>query len=130
MKTSKIGFNALLGTLPLEYLCQMPGGSLGRHPGRPAAGFSSRLAPYAILPPMRLFPLLLCLTLSAFAQEEPPAAGGEVPPGSGGRGGGSDDPINAFTFASLRARNIGPAFVSGRVSQIAVFPDDSNHYLI
>jgi photosystem II stability/assembly factor-like uncharacterized protein len=73
---------------------------------------------------MRFFPLLLCLSLSALAQDE---AG---PPAGSGRGGGSDDPINAGTFASLRARNIGPAFVSGRVSQIAVFPDDSNHYLI
>jgi hypothetical protein len=81
---------------------------------------------------MRFFPLVLCLSLSALslsalAQDEvvPPAGSGR-----GGRGGGSDDPINAGTFASLRARNIGPAFVSGRVSQIAVFPDDTNHYLI
>jgi len=74
---------------------------------------------------MRLFPLLLCLSLSALAQDEAPAG-----PGRGGRGGNSDEPINAFTFSSLRVRNIGPAFVSGRVSQIAVFPDDSNHYLI
>ena len=78
---------------------------------------------------MRLFPLLLCLSLSAFAQDEPPAAaeGG----GRGGRGGpGSTEPINENTFSSLKARQIGPAFVSGRISQIAVFPDDSNHYLI
>jgi len=59
-----------------------------------------------------------------FAQDEPPAPGG----GRGGRGSG--DPINESTFSTLRARQIGPAFVSGRVSQIAVFPDDSNHYLI
>jgi photosystem II stability/assembly factor-like uncharacterized protein len=70
---------------------------------------------------MRLFSLFLCFTLSAFAQDEAPQQ-------RGGRG--SDDPIDASTFASLRARNIGPAFVSGRVSQIAVFPDDGNHYLI
>ena len=77
---------------------------------------------------MRLFPLLLCLSLSAFAQDEPPAAGGG---GRGGRGGpGSNEPINESTFSALRARQIGPAFVSGRISQIAVFPDDSNHYLI
>ena len=76
---------------------------------------------------MRLFPLLLCLSLSAIAQDEPPATGG----GRGGRGGpGSNEPINEFTFSALKARQIGPAFVSGRISQIAVFPDDSNHYLI
>src|SRR5258708_3194175 len=73
---------------------------------------------------MRLFPLLLCLSLSAFAQDEPPAAGA----GRGGRGGSTD--IGDLTFASLRARLIGPAFVSGRISQIAVFPDDSNHYMV
>src|SRR5689334_12095115 len=74
---------------------------------------------------MKLFPLLLCLSLSVLAQDEPPA-----PAPGGGRGGRGGDPINEFTFSSLRARQIGPAFVSGRVSQIAVFPDDTNHYLI
>jgi photosystem II stability/assembly factor-like uncharacterized protein len=74
---------------------------------------------------MRLFPLLLCLSLSALAQDEPPAAGG------GDRGGpASNEPINESTFSSLKARQIGPAFVSGRISQIAMFPDDSSHYLI
>src|ERR1022692_2169933 len=80
---------------------------------------------WVILPSMRLFPLLLCLSLSALAQDEPPAAGG------GGRGGPeSKEPINESTFSSLKLRQIGPAFVSGRISQIAVFPDDSNHYLV
>src|ERR1051326_4810237 len=73
-------------------------------------------------PSMRLFPLLLCLTVPVLAQDEPPQGGR--------RGGASDDPINATTFSSLRVRSIGPAFISGRVSQIAVFPDDSNHYLV
>src|ERR1019366_6058920 len=77
--------------------------------------------PRVILPCMRLFPLLLCLSLSAFAQDEPPAAGEGG--GRGGRGGpGSNEPINENTFSSLKARQIGPAFVSGRISQIAVFP--------
>jgi photosystem II stability/assembly factor-like uncharacterized protein len=67
----------------------------------------------------------LCVSLSAFAQDE-------APQGRGGRGGGDNqDPINARTFASLRARQIGPAMISGRISQIAMFPDgDSNHYLV
>ena len=73
---------------------------------------------------MRLFPLLLCLSLASFAQDD-------ALPTGGGRGrGGSDEPINARTFASLRVRNIGPAFISGRVSQIAVFPDSPSHYLV
>jgi photosystem II stability/assembly factor-like uncharacterized protein len=77
---------------------------------------------------MRLFPLLLCVSLCALAQDEPPAGPGA---GRGGRGGpNSNEPINEFTFSALRARQIGPAFISGRVSQIAVFPDDPNHYLI
>ncbi len=71
---------------------------------------------------MRLFPLLLCLSATLAAQDEPPA-------GRGGRG-GSDEPINATTFAGLRVRNIGPTFISGRVSQIAMFPDSTSHYLI
>src|SRR5215831_12417437 len=68
---------------------------------------------------MRLFPLLLCVFLAALAQDEP---------APGGRG--SQEPINATTFAGLRVRNIGPTFISGRVSQIAVFPDSASHYLI
>jgi photosystem II stability/assembly factor-like uncharacterized protein len=74
---------------------------------------------------MRLFPLFLCLSAALCAQDDAPPAGGR-----GGRGGGSDEPINAFTFASLRARNIGPVMISGRVSQIAMFPDSTSHYLI
>src|ERR1700690_1504409 len=73
---------------------------------------------------MRLFPLLLCLSLAAVAQDEPP----QVEGGRGGRG--PQEPINERTFASLRARQIGPAMISGRISQIAVFPDDSNHYMV
>jgi len=75
---------------------------------------------------MKIFPLLLCLFCAASAQDEPPAPGG----GRGGRGGGAPGEINESTFNALRARNIGPAFVSGRVSQIAMFPDDTNHYMI
>jgi hypothetical protein len=70
---------------------------------------------------MRLLPLLVCLSLPVVAQDEPAPAR---------RGGGSEDPIDTGTFAGLRARNIGPAFISGRINQIAVFPDDSNHYLV
>src|SRR5689334_18118504 len=76
---------------------------------------------------MRLFALLLCLSASLFAQDDP-APGGRG--GRGGRGGASDEPINAQTFAGLRARLIGPVLISGRVSQIAVFPDSPSHYLI
>src|ERR1017187_7928268 len=84
--------------------------------------FQGIAPPRGILPSMRLFPLLLCLSLSALAQDEPPT------PGGGGHGGPeSKEPINESTFSSLKARQIGPAFVSGRISQIAVFPDDSNH---
>jgi photosystem II stability/assembly factor-like uncharacterized protein len=75
---------------------------------------------------MRFFSLLF-LSFSLFAQDQPPAAA----VGRAGRGGpAATETINENTFSSLRARQIGPAFVSGRISQIAVFPDDSNHYLI
>jgi len=72
---------------------------------------------------MKLFPILLCVSLAALAQDE-------APQGRGGRGGDNQDPINARTFASLRARQIGPAMISGRILQIAVFPDSPSHYLI
>ena len=62
---------------------------------------------------MKLIPLLICLPLAAVAQEK--AA--------------PEEPINAKTFADLKVRAIGPAFISGRVAQIAVFPGDSGHYL-
>jgi photosystem II stability/assembly factor-like uncharacterized protein len=75
---------------------------------------------------MKLFPLVLCLSLAAVAQDTPPQGG------RGGRGGGgaNQDPINERTFSTLRARQIGPAMISGRILQIAVFPDDSSHYMI
>src|ERR1019366_7946925 len=80
---------------------------------------------WGILPSMRLFPLLPCLSLAALAQEIPAAAG------RGGRGGPeSKEPIDESTFSALKTRQIGPAFVSGRISQTAVFPNDSNHYLV
>jgi photosystem II stability/assembly factor-like uncharacterized protein len=72
---------------------------------------------------MRLFPLLLCLSLSVFAQDAPSQAG------RGGRA-GSQDPINERTFSALRARSIGPAMISGRILQIAMFPDNTSHYMI
>jgi len=75
-----------------------------------------------ILRQMRTFSLLLCCSVIAFAQDEAPAAAG--------RGRGNEDPINARTFSALKARQIGPAMISGRISQIAVFPDDSNHYMV
>ena len=71
---------------------------------------------------MKLFPLLLLLSVAAFSQDEP------APAGRGGRG--SQDPINERTFSSLRARQIGPAMISGRVLQIAMFPDSASHYMI
>jgi photosystem II stability/assembly factor-like uncharacterized protein len=66
---------------------------------------------------MRLLPLLIWLPLIAAAQEKSAPSGAP------------EEPINVKTFADLKVRSIGPAFISGRVSQIAVFPDDSNHYL-
>jgi photosystem II stability/assembly factor-like uncharacterized protein len=74
---------------------------------------------------MKLLPIVVCLASSAFAQDSPPQTG------RGGRGGGaSQDPINERTFASLRARSIGPAMISGRILQIAVFPGNPSHYMV
>jgi photosystem II stability/assembly factor-like uncharacterized protein len=67
---------------------------------------------------MKLLPLLCLVSVAAVAQDEGP---GQRPSG---------DPINAQTFSSLRARLIGPAVISGRVAQIAMFPDSTSHYLV
>ena len=72
---------------------------------------------------MRLVPILLSCALAVCAQDAPPQGGR-------GRGGNNQDPINERTFSALRARQIGPAMISGRVLQIAVFPDSPSHYMI
>ena len=75
-----------------------------------------------ILPSMRLFPLFLCVIACRLSHrmKPPPAAGRAARRRADQR----------EHFAGLRARSIGPAFVSGRVSQIAMFPDSTSHYLI
>ncbi|MDR3698835.1 MAG: glycosyl hydrolase [Candidatus Sulfopaludibacter sp.] len=74
---------------------------------------------------MRLFSLSLCFALAVSAQNTAP------PAGRSGRGANtSQEPINERTFAALRARQIGPAMISGRILQIAVFPDSPSHYMI
>ncbi len=40
------------------------------------------------------------------------------------------DPMSTGTFSGLRLRLIGPAFTSGRISDIAVHPKDPNHYYV
>ncbi|HEY6047208.1 MAG TPA: hypothetical protein VIU65_11435, partial [Pyrinomonadaceae bacterium] len=40
------------------------------------------------------------------------------------------DPMSAATFNGLRLRSIGPAFTSGRVSGIAVDPNNVSHYFV
>ena len=75
---------------------------------------------------MRLFPLLLSLSLTVLAQDVPSQAGR----GARGGGGAGQEPINDRTFSTLRARQIGPAMISGRILQIAVFPDSASHYMI
>lgn len=34
--------------------------------------------------------------------------------------------VDESTFSALKMRNIGPAFVSGRISDIAIHPDNDN----
>src|SRR5712692_9796092 len=40
------------------------------------------------------------------------------------------DPLSAPTFNGLRLRSIGPAFTSGRISGIAVDPNNPSHYFV
>ena len=69
-----------------------------------------------------LLPLLVCISISAVAQDE------ETP--RGGRGGGSGDPRSSSTFSGLTLRGIGPAFTSGRISTFAVDPENSQRYFV
>lgn len=40
------------------------------------------------------------------------------------------NPMSESTFAGMKFRNIGPAFMSGRVSDIAIHPDDDNVWYV
>ena len=71
---------------------------------------------------MKLCALVFLLSVAAFSQDE------AAPAGRGARD--NQDPINERTFSSLRARQIGPALISGRVLQVAMFPDSTSHYMI
>ena len=62
--------------------------------------------------------------LSLFAQEPPPSQE------AGERGRGDQDPLSAGTFAGFRLRSIGPALLSGRISCIAVHPQDKQTWYI
>ena len=42
----------------------------------------------------------------------------------------NDSPLNEATFKGLKLRSIGPAFVSGRISDIAIHPDDDNVWYV
>ncbi|MEO0898661.1 MAG: glycosyl hydrolase [Bacteroidota bacterium] len=43
---------------------------------------------------------------------------------------GQDDPMNAKTFAGMKFRNVGPAFTSGRIADIAFHPDNENTWYV
>lgn len=42
----------------------------------------------------------------------------------------SDDPMQAKTFANMKLRNIGPAFMSGRIAHIAIQPDKPSTWYV
>src|SRR5207245_2527107 len=48
----------------------------------------------------------------------------------GEAGAGPRDPMSTPTFNGLRLRSIGPAFTSGRISGIAVDPNNAAHYFV
>lgn len=59
-----------------------------------------------------LLALLPFLTLSLLAQEE------------------DKSPLTERTFAGIKLRNVGPAFTSGRIADIAIHPDDDNVWYV
>ena len=56
--------------------------------------------------------ILLLSGVSLFAQEK------------------KSDPFSDEAFAGLTLRNIGPAFTSGRISDIAIHPEDNNTWYV
>ncbi|MDX1388982.1 MAG: glycosyl hydrolase, partial [Acidobacteriota bacterium] len=48
----------------------------------------------------------------------------------GGKDKEETGPMSAGTFAGLKFRLLGPALTSGRISDIAVHPDDPSHYFV
>ncbi len=69
----------------------------------------------------RFAALTLSLAIGLFAQEAPqsPEAGGKP-----------QDPLSSGTFTGFRLRSIGPALMSGRISCIAVHPEDGQTWVI
>ncbi len=51
-------------------------------------------------------------------------------PGPGTQGVGDEGPMSAGTFAGLNLRNIGPAFMSGRIADVAFDPNDPNVWYV
>ncbi|MCB0840234.1 MAG: glycosyl hydrolase, partial [Bacteroidetes bacterium] len=58
--------------------------------------------------------MLICLSIPLLAQEK----------------GKDSSPMNERTFSGLKLRNIGPAFASGRIADIAIHPDNENVWYI
>jgi photosystem II stability/assembly factor-like uncharacterized protein len=65
---------------------------------------------------------ILFLAAACFSAQEPAQSPEE--------GGKPQDPMSAGTFSSLRLRSIGPALMSGRISCIAVHPEDRHVWYI
>ena len=65
---------------------------------------------------MKFYPLLLLLFL--FAGTQAVAQDKE------------SSPLTASSFSGLKLRNIGPAFASGRIADIAIHPDDDNVWYV
>jgi photosystem II stability/assembly factor-like uncharacterized protein len=69
--------------------------------------------------------LTLLLTLLTFAV--PPAFSQQSKTAKESK---DEGPLSAKTFTGLKLRGIGPAFTSGRISDIAVHPHNRNHYFV
>src|SRR5262245_21125947 len=55
---------------------------------------------------------------------------GESKDGKGKEGKEAKEPLSAKTFAGLKLRGIGPAFISGRVADLAVDPRHPSTYYV
>ncbi len=62
--------------------------------------------------------------------KKPEGQGSDEQRPEGEAGAGPRDPMSTPTFNGLRLRSIGPAFTSGRISGIAVDPNNAAHYFV
>ena len=109
-------------------LSPTPVGSPSGRCSAPAS--SSRSSSLLGLPLGKAFAVLLLGTLLGLGALPADAARGKNKEADASAEAKDDSPWNAATFRGLGLRNIGPALMSGRVSDLAIHPDDQSTWYV